>query len=108
MSELLRPSRRARLPKPPSGIRADASYRTLKQRYAECGQQTLQDCGNANQHHQDLKQIGQSPVAYEFVDDPKQDRADDNNDQDVYQDQNQCNLPLASPFKIATPEKNRR
>jgi hypothetical protein len=53
---------------------------------AQCRQQALQYCGNADQHHQDLEKIGEPSVANEFLDDPEADRANDADDQDVDQD----------------------
>jgi len=46
----------------------------------------LQDCRDAHQHHQDLEQISEASIAYETIDEVKTERADDGDDEYVYQD----------------------
>jgi hypothetical protein len=61
--------------------------RRLKQRYAERRQQSLQDSNKTNQHHENFEQVGELYVPHKSIDNPEQNRAYDDDDQGVYQDQ---------------------
>jgi hypothetical protein len=89
--------RRAPLPPVVPGLSFGAAG--LKQVDAKHWQQPLQDSGKANQCHQDLQQICQSSVANKAVDQIEANRADDDDDQDVYEDkQHLIPLPLLTRF----------
>jgi len=53
---------------------------------AQCRKQPLQNCRQANQDHQNFQKIGEPPFANKSVDDPEANRANDADDQNVYQD----------------------
>src|ERR1700704_5680929 len=62
--------------------------RGLKQpAQSQCGEQQPQDLEGANEHDQDLEQVGEPPVANEFLDEIEAERADHDDDQHVDQEQ---------------------
>ena len=58
---------------------------------AQKREQALQNSGETDEHDKDLQQICQTSVTHKPVNNPEQDRADDDGNEDVDQDKNHDN-----------------
>jgi hypothetical protein len=63
---------------------SDAIVTGLEQStYSQQREYPLEDCSQTNQHNQNLQQVRYPTFVNELVNDPKQDRTNDNDDQHV-------------------------